>query len=258
MEIKNSHILITGCNRGIGRAVAEVCAQDGAHLYLANRTMDDKMRDQLLNLGAPSVTALQADLGTREGVEKLLSDVKNIEIDILFNNAGQLTGGLLEEQTLNDIYSLLQVNVNALIHLTHGILPGMIQRKRGKIINHSSVSAVMHFPCATTYAASKAAVSAFTNSLRAELKGTGVSTLVLITPGVETAMYNDIFNKYGKHLDLNFLKSMPATKYAKVIREAILEDIEISKPPGVGAMGVILAQHLPRVFEKIAVRGFKR
>ena len=149
-------------------------------------------------------------------------------------------------------------NINALIQLTHGILPRMLKRKRGKIINHSSVVSLMNFPCASTYAASKAAVLAFTNCLRTELQGTGVSTLVLITPGVDTRMFKDIPKLYGTNLDLGFLKGIAPKKYAQMIREAILEDLSQLKPHGITGVGLLLAQHLPKTFENVVLKRFKR
>ena len=258
MEIRDSHILITGANRGIGKAVALLLAEDKAHLHIAIRSPDAALQEELLKAGAASVTFYQGDLSSRAGIVSLLAATENVQIDILFNNAGQLTGGLLEEQPIDDIYSMMQVNVNALIHLTHGILPRMLKAKKGKIINHGSVSGVMNFPCASTYSASKAAVLAFTNCLKAELKGTGVTTLVLVTPGVETRMFNQISELYGSKVDLNFLKSIPSKKYAQMIREAILEDLEDLKPHGFSGVGLSIAQHLPKTFEKLTSRLFKR
>lgn len=258
MEIKGSHILITGANRGIGKAVAMMCAEDKAHLHLAVRKIDPELKDELIKAGAASVDIHLADLSSRQGIEQFLQTVKDRDFDILFNNAGQLTGGLLEEQPLDDIYSMLQVNVNALIHLTHALLPRMIARKKGKIINHSSVSGVMNFPGASTYSASKAAVLAFTNCLKAELRGTGVSTLVLITPGVDTRMYNDIPKLYGPNFDLGLMKGLPPKKYAQMIREAILEDLKELKPHGFTGAGLLLAQHIPKTFENIIMKKFKR
>ena len=258
MEIRDHHILITGANRGIGKAVALRLAEDKAHLHLAIRTKDEKLKNELLEAGAASVEIYEADFSSSEKVEQFLKKIAKVEIDILFNNAGQLTGGLLEEQKLEDIFSMLQVNVNALIHLTHAILPKMLQRKKGKIINHASVSAVMNFPSDSTYSASKAAVLAFTNCLRAELKGTGVSTLALITPGVDTRMFNEIPKIYGNNLDLKFLSSIPSKKYADMVREAILEDLEILKPHGLTGLGLVTAQYLPNIFEKLKLSRFKR
>lgn len=258
MEIKDSHILITGANRGIGKAVAMMCAEDKAHLHLAMRTIEPELKEELLKTGASSVEIYQSDLSTKKGIESLLQAVAHKDIDILFNNAGQLTGGLLEDQSLEDIYSMLQVNVNALIHLTHGLLPKMLARKRGKIINHSSVSGVMNFPCASTYSASKAAVLAFTNCLKAELRGTGVTTLALITPGIDTRMYNDIPKLYGKNFDLGLDKGIPPKKYAQMIREAILEDLSDLKPHGVTGIGLLMAQHVPKAFDSLVQKKFKR
>ena len=102
------------------------------------------------------------------------------------NNAGLMTGGLLEEQDLDGIYAMFQVNLVGVVHLTQAVLPGMIERGLGKVVNNASISGYAYFPAATTYAASKAGVVAFTESLRRELKGTGVTTLHLVTPGVDT------------------------------------------------------------------------
>lgn len=259
MEISKSHVLITGSNRGIGRAVALKLAEDKAHLHLANRTQDPELEAECLKAGAASVTNYFVDLTSREQIQKFCDQIRNQPIDILFNNAGQLTGGLLEEQPLDDIYSMFQVNVNAVVHITHELLPGMLSRKKGKIINNSSVSGVMNMPCASTYSAAKTGVAAFTNCLRNELQGTGVTTLLLLTPGIQTRMFDDIPKKYGKNLDLSFLEqSMTAKEYARRIREAILEDVETLKPSGATGVGLLLAQHLPGVFDKIIGQKFKR
>jgi short-subunit dehydrogenase len=259
MEIKNSHILVTGSNRGIGKAFVEMCAQNKAHLHLANRTNNPELKENLIQMGAASVTAYDLDLGSKNNIHMFLQKVSDQPIDILFNNAGQLTGGLIEEQPIDDIYDMLQVNVNALIHLSHGLIPQMLKRGRGKIINNSSVSGVMNIPCASTYSASKAAVVAFTNCIQAELRGTGVSTLLLITPGVDTRMYQDIPKKYGKNLDLSFLSSSLTTQqYAEMIKEAILEDHEVLKPQGSGRVGLFMAQHFPQVFNRAVGKKFKR
>lgn len=257
MEIVNRHILITGASRGIGRAVAKMCAEDKANLHLVLRKSEPDLVSELQALGAKSVTVWEADLSTREGVEQLLAQIKDLPVDILFNNAGVLTGGLIESQPLDDIYKMFQVNVNALVHLTHGVLPGMLQRKRGKIINNSSVSAFMHFPCASTYAASKAAVVAFTNCIRLELKGTGVSTLLLITPPIKTRMFEEIETLYSKNFEIP-TDSMSPGKYAQIIREGILQDLEVIEPTGITGLGLKMAKLAKPLFEMELMRRFKR
>ncbi|WP_347357959.1 SDR family NAD(P)-dependent oxidoreductase [Bdellovibrio sp.] len=257
MEISNRQILITGASRGIGRAFAKMCAEDKAHLHLVLRKNDEEIVQELMDLGAKSVTVHETDLATREGVDALLEQLKEVPLDILFNNAGLLTGGLIEKQPIDDIYKMMQVNVNALVHLTHGILPGMLKRKRGKIINNSSVSAYMHFPCASTYAASKAAVVAFTNCIRLELKDTGVSTLLLITPAVRTRMFDEVENLYSKNFEIP-TDTMSPMKYAQVIREAILHDLEVVEPSGLTGVGLKIAKMAKPLFEMEVLRRFKR
>lgn len=258
MEIKDHHVLITGANRGIGRAVALRFAEDKAHLHLTVRTKDESLKKEMLKAGAASVEIYELDLSERSNIDSFLKKINKIEIDILFNNAGQLTGGLLEKQDLDETFKMIQINLNALIHLTHAILPGMLKRKKGKIINHSSVSAIMHFPSDSTYSATKAAVLAFTEALRVELKGTGVTTLALVTPGVDTRMFKEIPKIYGATLDVSVLKSIAPKKYAEMIREAVLEDLNILRPGGTTGIGLALAQYVPQVFERIVSTRFKR
>lgn len=257
MELSNRHVVITGASRGIGRAVAKICAEDKAHLYLILRQYDEEVVREMEVLGARSVKVIEADLRSRDGVESVLTKLQDVPVDILFNNAGLLTGGLLEEQPLDDIYSMLQVNINALIHLTRGVLPNMLKRKRGKIINNSSVTAFMHFPCASTYAASKAAVVAFTNSLRLELKNTGVSTLLLVTPGIKTRMFDEIENLYSKNFATP-TESLSPSKYSEMIREAILHDLEVLEPSGLTGIGLKIAKYGKPLFEMEVLRRFRR
>ncbi|QDK38921.1 SDR family oxidoreductase [Bdellovibrio sp. NC01] len=257
MEIVNRQVLITGANRGIGRAFAKICAQDKAFLHLVLRKHDAELIKEMEEAGAKSVTIYEADLSSRENVQELLHKLKDTPIDILFNNAGVLTGGLLEEQPLDDVYRMLQVNVNSLIQITQGLLPGMLARKRGKIINNSSVSAYMNFPSASTYAASKAAVAAFTNCLHLELKDTSVSTLLLITPAIKTRMFEEIETLYGKNLVVPTDGISPA-KYAEMIREAVLHDLTVLEPSGLTGISLKLARFAKPLFDFEISRRFRR
>lgn len=257
MKIQDSNFLITGGNRGIGLSVAEMAAANRANVYIASRVLDGDVVTHLMKLGAQAVHFLKCDLSTREGVEHLVHQLNNVEVDILFNNAGLLTGGLLEDQPLEEIYAMLQVNLGALVHLTRALIPGMVKRRRGKIINNSSVSAFMHFPCASTYAASKAAVVAFTDCLAIELKGTGVSTLCLVTPGIKTRMFDEIEVKYSKHFATP-KDSISTEEYAQRIKTAIESDQEYLFPQGATAAGLWMARYLNPLFRSLVQKKFKR
>lgn len=257
MKIQGSHFVITGGNRGIGYAVAKMAAKSGAHIYIAARSFDPETEEGFKSLGAASVQFLKCDLSTKEGVEKLIEKINPIPVDILFNNAGLLTGGLIEEQNLDEIYSMFQVNLNAVVQLTRAVIPGMIQRRRGKIINNSSVSAFMHFPCAATYAASKAAVMAFTDCIEAELQNTGVSTLCLITPGIKTRMFDEIEVKYSKNFEAPQDSISPET-YAEKIKSAIESDKTYLMPSGATALGLWIARYLNPLFRSVVAKKFHR
>ena len=126
-----------------------------------------------------------------------------------------MTGGLLEEQELDDIYAPVQVNLAAVVHLTKLVLPGMVRRGRGKIVNNASISGYAWFPAASTYAAAKAGVVAFSESLRRELDGTGVSVLHLVTPGVDTDMLDATKEVYGRHLDTSSWDQVEPEEWAE-------------------------------------------
>ncbi len=257
MKIQGKQILITGANRGIGLAFAKVCAAHGAHLILAVRQTSPDLIQDLKSAGASSVQVIVTDLSSFEGVEQLAKKMRLLPIDILFNNAGQLTGGLLETQPLDEIYKMFQVNVNALVHLTRAVIPEMVRRGSGKIINHASVSAVMHFPCASTYAASKAAVWAFTDCIQQELKGTGVSTLCLFTPGVKTRMFDEIDVLYSKNIDV-VNESISPELYADLILKAVQNNNLYLEPTGTTGVGFRVAQHFKGIFNWGVSQKFKR
>ncbi len=256
----NKITLITGGISGIGYAIAKQAAKDKNTLILVQRRSSDTIEKELKTLGAKDVIQLQYDLSEPKNVQQLVDQLqaKNIEIDILINNAGLLTGGLLEEQDPDKIFKMISVNLSAAILLTRLLLPSMLKRKTGMIVNNASVSGKMSMPCASTYAASKAGLVAFTDSMRQELDNTGVKTLLLITPGVKTDMYDDIYNQYGDHMDLSFLKSIPADDWAQQVWTAIKNDQKTLFPSGTQRIGVWLSTHTPSLFEKSIKRYFKR
>lgn len=257
MRIKECRALVTGANRGIGHALAIELARRGAYLHAHTREATPSLKEELEKAGASGVQLWNVDLSKRENLDPWIKSLEKENIDLLINNAGLLTGGLIEEQKLDEIYQMLQVNVASLIHLSRGLVPGMTQRGRGKIVNNASVSALMHFPCGSTYCASKAAVWAFTESLHTELKGTGVSALCLITPGIKTRMFGEIEVKYGKNFDVPQEAIEPA-EYARRVCEAIEDDRATLWPSGLTGAGVFVARHLPRLFQSAVLSRFRR
>lgn len=260
MKLNENSVLITGASRGIGYALSEEFAKKEMHLHLLSRTFPENLQNDLLLLGAKSVRLWNIDLAEKNQMELFYNTVEleNIKIDILVNNAGLLTGELFEDQNISEINKMFEVNLLKVVELSHFFVQRMLKNRKGLIVNNSSVSGKMFFPCASTYAASKAAIVAFTESLKQELIGTGVSTLLLITPGVKTKMYDEINHLYGNHLDLSFMNSITSQIWSQMVIEAIEKNKSILWPKGSTYWGVKFAYYFPSLFEKIVARRFKR
>jgi len=261
MDLSGRTALVTGSNRGIGRALVEALAGEPLELLLCG------MRDPSVHRplpasagGAREVRPVRVDLGTREAVEDSCAGLGEdlARIDLLVNNAGRVTGGLLEDQDLDDIYAMFQANLLGLVHLTKRVLPGMLERRTGKVVNNASISGYAYFPAATTYAASKAGVVAFTESLRRELKGTGVDTLHLVTGGVDTEMLAATEEAYGRHLDTSDWDSVPAAEWAQKVIAAIREDRTVLGPGGKTALAKLASRGPALLLDRVSERMFTR
>ena len=260
MELEGATALITGANRGIGRAIAEALAREPLALLLAGARTPGAMEPIVPpRAGARDVRAVAIDLSSRESIEQSCAALPELdEIDLLVNNAGRMTGGLLEDQELDDIYAMFQVNLTAVTQLTRAVLPGMLRRGRGKIVNNASISGYAYFPAASTYAASKAGVVAFSESLRRELKGTGIDVLQLVTPGVETDMMDATLEVYGRHMDTSAWDLQPAEEWAAKVVEAISNDDAVLGPGGRLALAKLASRGPAALLDAISARAFSR
>jgi short-subunit dehydrogenase len=241
MDLRGTTILVTGANRGIGLALCERLAREPVGLLLMGmRRPADAPVVSAPAGGAADLRAVRIDLGSREAIDRSWGELANDEraIDLLVNNAGLMTGGLLEDQDQADVYAMFQVNLLAVAHLSALALPGMIDRGRGKIVNNASISGYAHLPGASTYAASKAGVVALTQSLRRELRGTGVGTLLLVTPGVATDMLEATETVYGRHMDTSGWENQAPDEWAEKVVEAIVGDRSTLQPGGKVAWAV--------------------
>jgi uncharacterized protein len=178
--------LITGASGGIGEALARRFARGGFNLVLVARS-EAKLQALAQELGGShgvSARALACDLADPTSPEQLAQELaaQGIAVDILVNNAGFATYGRFAELDRNGELHMLQVNVVALTHLTHLLLPDMIARGRGRVLNVASTAAFMPGPLMAVYYASKAFVLSFSTALHNELQGSGV-TVTALCPG---------------------------------------------------------------------------
>jgi short-subunit dehydrogenase len=174
--------VVTGASSGLGALFAEKLAQRGLPLVLAGRDearlTDVRERVQRLAPGI-DVELVVGDLGSQAGVEALVAVLQERVIDVLVNNAGFGTYGRLAEVDADRDRDRIAVNVDALVRLTHAVLPGMLARGHGQILNVASTIAFQPAPYQATYGASKAFVLSFSQALWAETRGSGVSVTAL-------------------------------------------------------------------------------
>ena len=247
MELRGKRVLVTGANRGIGRALATELVHRGATVLAGVRDVDGFDPIQ----GAKPV---KVDLGSRETI----GDALEHEIDVLINNAGQYEGGKLEDQDTDAIYSMLQVNLVGLMHLTKLVVPAMVRRGSGMVVNNASISGYVFFPGATTYAASKAGVVGFSEALRRELRGTGVGVLHLVTPGVETDMLAATRKSYEGHSDISSWRQVSPEDWARTVADAIEKGKHVQGPGIILGAGKLLSRGPAFLLDLPARRFFKR
>jgi 3-hydroxy acid dehydrogenase/malonic semialdehyde reductase len=178
-------VLVTGATSGFGQAFARRLLAAGAHVVAVGRRAD-RLAELSAAVNSERLLTRTMDVQSAGSVEAALSDLPPAfrDIDILFNNAG-LAAGLAKahETDISDWEAMIETNVMGLARVTHAILPGMVARNRGHIINMSSVAASYPYPGGNVYGGTKAFVRQFSLNLRADLLGTSVK-VTCIEPGM--------------------------------------------------------------------------
>jgi short-subunit dehydrogenase len=181
-DLRGTNAIVTGASRGIGVYIARALASNGVNLALAARSMDDleRVRAEMERLGVKAV-AIRCDVSKAEDRAMLLTEAERQlgPIDILVNNAGIERVAAFTSVDDHDITDSLTINLEAPMLLTKAILPGMLQRGRGHIVNIASGAGKVGVPMGTSYCASKHGLVGFSHALRAELRKTPVGVSVV-------------------------------------------------------------------------------
>jgi len=192
--MKNKTALITGATSGIGRATARLFASHGARLILCGRRQErlDALSSELSEI--TDIHTLNFDVRDKERVFELLQNLPTTfsEIDILINNAGNAHGlDPIQNGNLDDWDAMIDINVKGLLYVSKAILPKMVERRSGHIINIGSTAGKEVYPNGNVYCASKHAVDAINQGMRIDLNGKGIK-VGAINPGMVETEFSQV------------------------------------------------------------------
>jgi short-subunit dehydrogenase len=254
MRWDGSIAVITGASRGIGRAVARAAAERGAQLGLISRSQDelDAVLKEVGGRGAVSV----ADVSRRDDIERAIRELEGVlgPIDILVNNAGIGAYGAFNDEAVETFERLMHINYLGTIYPMKAVLPGMLARGRGHIVNVASIAGRIGAPFEAAYSASKFAVVGLSEAVAIEVgtKGVGIS---LVDPGpVDT----DFFTTRGHPYARSTPKPVSAERVAAdVIRAVEKNKLETFVPRWLG-VAALSRLAMPPIYRSGTTRAFRK
>jgi NADP-dependent 3-hydroxy acid dehydrogenase YdfG len=241
MSLKGKIVFITGASSGIGAATALACAAQGARLLLAARRTDRlaEVASLALERGAAAVCSIQLDVRDRAAVQTAVGALPPewAAIDILINNAG-LSRGLekLYAGAIEDWEEMIDTNVKGLLYVSRAVVPGMVERGCGHVVNLGSTAGEMTYPNGAVYCATKAAERSINDGLRQDLLGTAVR-VTTVDPGMVETEFSMVRFHGDTERAANIYKGVtPLTP--EDVADAILW--AVTRPPHVNVARVLL------------------
>lgn len=224
-SIKNKIVLITGASSGFGKACARVFAENGAKLIIAARRDDrlKKLADELKTKFGSEIKVIKLDVRDKKAVEETINKLPDEweKIDILINNAG-LSRGLdkLHEGNIRDWEEMIDTNVKGLLYVSRAVLPIMVKRNTGHVVNIGSIAGHEVYPGGNVYCATKHAVDAITMGMRIDLNDTNIR-VTTIDPGLAETEFSIVRFRGDNERAKNVYKNIEALS-AEDIADAAL------------------------------------
>ncbi|MCH9039677.1 MAG: SDR family oxidoreductase [Chloroflexi bacterium] len=246
-------VLITGASSGIGRVTAIHLAERGFHVIATSRSLDrlEPLHNEMVERRL-ALTPVELDINKNEGVNRVMPGViaEHGPIDVLVNNAGYGLWGPLQTLSISEMKTMFETNFFGVVRMIHSVLPGMIERRDGVIVNVSSVLGRMGTPFNGAYVSSKFALEGMSESLRTEVKPFGVK-VALVEPGLfntnfqrnmvtadgvdgQETVYTPLIKRYRKNHDRFQSFGKDPINVARVIHSII----ESRNPPFRNPVGV--------------------
>ena len=255
MKLDDCSALITGASSGIGREFARQLAKCARRIVLVARRSERlaNLRDELLNQNPNlDVYVRVVDLTDNAQIESLIDSLARdkVDVDLLINNAGLGDSGPFATSDPIRNEQMALVNVMALTSLTRRLLPHMVAKRRGGILNVSSSAGFLPIPGDAVYAATKAYVTSFSEALRAELRGTGVSVCA-VCPGPVRTEFQEVAKRPGGQPEMGskiFFVSV------RQVARAGLAALEADRPVVIPGFAMKFAMFLSRLIPMPVVR----
>ncbi|MEZ5418841.1 MAG: SDR family oxidoreductase [Vicinamibacterales bacterium] len=250
--------LVTGASAGIGTAFAELLASRGYALVLTARRRDrlERIAEDLRGRFGVTVDVVPADLADPAAPAALVEqlDARGVRVDLLVNNAGYGVSGRFTASDWGRHRDFLQVMVAAVAELTHRLLPGMIARRWGRVINVASLAGLVPATAGhTLYGASKALLVKFSEALAAEVRADGVH-VTAVCPGFTYSEFHDVSGTRGQVSRLPRWMWLEAREVAEDGYAAVMAGRPMSVTGRVNRALAFLARHAPQVLVDVVVR----
>ncbi len=241
------YALITGASSGIGYELAIQFAKQNHNIILVARR-EEKLKElsaQLKERYNIKSLIIPIDLSENYAPEEILRKInqKNISVEYLINNAGFVVFGHFAETNWEQEFSMLNLQVINLTKLIKLILPQMLMRKSGKILNIGSTGSFIPGPYCAAYCAAKSYILSLSEALAAEVKGTGVTVSVLCPGGTKTEFGGNVNKKDSKNF---LLRNMDAEKVAKIAYKTMMKGERLVVPGFLNKSQIFMARLLPR------------
>ncbi len=254
-DLKDTYALVTGASSGIGKEISRCLAEEGAHMVLGSLPAEKDLLEQwaaeLKERYRVETWTVPVDLAEDSGPEELYKSARKLvpHLDVLVNNAGILSYGIFQDVPLDTHDRLLRINTRAYMLLMHLVLPEMIARGKGRILNVSSLAAFQATSYQASYGASKAFVQSLSEAVNLEIQGTGVFISTLNPNLTDTPMIT-AYPKESKVTKLCKTRG-PALTARKGV-DALKKGKPISIP---GPENWLVAHVFPRFFPRAWING---
>ncbi len=250
MFFKDKHIIITGGSSGIGFELAKQIAQQGGNVAILARRKDALQHadESIREISSASCLAIPTDVRHLEQVHQAVEQIRQTwgSLDILINAAGVAHPGYVQDLDVEIFRWMMEVNYFGTVHMTKAVLPEMIARRQGIIVNIASLAAVIGLFGYTAYGASKFAVRGFSDALRAELKPLGIKVALVLPPDTDTPQL--AYENQYKPPELKLLFPELGVVSPQVVAQAILRGIQKGRYVIIPDFGSLLIYRLIFLF----------